>query len=156
LCKVYATPAQMRSLNLLILNLRGERCGWSTPHPIRFTPKKEPRDPLYGRLWGFRASLDRCVEEQMVCPQRDPKRNSRSPWRVANFLRYHGPTFILWLIELPYVFPKNLIENRILCLSPHYPNFTTAKECRKEPAFNIRAQGCGLQCWLLVEFHSGL
>jgi hypothetical protein len=132
--------------------------GRSTPHPIRFTPGKEPRDPLYGRLWGggggFRAILDRCVEKKMFCLQQDPKPKPSSPWRVANFLRYPGSQFILWLIELPYVFRKNVLETRILCLSPQYQNFTTAKEGRKEPAF-IWAQGCGLQCWLLIEFHSG-
>lgn len=52
LCKAHATHVSMRSLNLLTLKLRGERSGWSTPHPIRFTPKKEPRDPLYGGCGG--------------------------------------------------------------------------------------------------------
>jgi len=114
--------AQTRSLNLLILNLRGETGGWSTSHPIRFTPKREPRDPLNGRLCGFGASLDGRVEEKIFCVLRDPKPKPSIPWRVANFLRYPGSHFILWLIELPDVFRKNVIETTFLCLSPHYPN----------------------------------
>jgi hypothetical protein len=60
----HAMKAQRGStaIALLILNL-GVRWGWvPMPHPGRFTPGKEHRCPLYRRLGGFKAGIDRCGE----------------------------------------------------------------------------------------------
>jgi hypothetical protein len=55
---------------------RGE---WSTSHPVRFTPRKEPQFPLNRRLGGLQSRSERFEEEKTSCPYRDSNTGRCSP-----------------------------------------------------------------------------
>jgi len=51
---------------------------WSTPRPGRFTRGKENRCPLYSKLGGLQAGLDRCGKSRPPTGIRSPDRPARS------------------------------------------------------------------------------
>ena len=66
---------------------------WSTPRPGRFTRGKENRCPLYSKLGGLQAGLDRCGKSRPPTGIRSPDRpaGSQSLYRLS----YRAHTFMI-------------------------------------------------------------
>ena len=62
----------------LSLTLALDVCGWSTPRPGRFTPRRETRYTFIGGWVGPRAGLDRCGKPHPPTGIRSPDRPARS------------------------------------------------------------------------------